>query len=166
MVGLLLQLGADANGLDLAGAAPISCAGAAMVRSGIVQMLLDAGGKIDLIAALRLGRYDLAGAMLAQDPQRLGPGGRDTIALHLAIDRKDGAAVRWLIERGVDVNAKRLLYDCNHTALHMCAERGLVDFATELDKFAADALAWAEHCNRPDVAKLIRAHRAAEAPDA
>ena len=136
-----------------------------------------AKGTPDTLLARDDGRYDLAEAMLAQDPQRLGPGGRDTIALHLAIDRKDGAAVRWLIERGVDVNAKRLLYDCSHTALHMCAERGFVDLAAELlaagadttlpdDKFAADALAWAEHCNRPDVAKLIRAHRAAEAPDA
>jgi ankyrin repeat protein len=93
--------------------------------------------------------------MLAKDPLRLGPGGRGTIALHLAIDRKDGTAVRWLIERGVDINAKRLLYDCNHTALHLCAEHGLVDLAAELlaagadttipdDKFAADALSWAE----------------------
>jgi hypothetical protein len=56
----------------------------------------------------------------------------------------------------------------------MCAELGLVDFAAELlaagadttipdDKFAAHAVGWAEHCNRPDVAKLIHAHRAAEA---
>jgi hypothetical protein len=77
----------------------------------------------------------------------------------------------------VDVNAKRLLYDCDHTALHMCAELGLVHFAAELlaagadttiadDKFAADALAWAEHCTRPDVAKLSHAHRVAEAEGA
>jgi hypothetical protein len=70
------------------------------MTSGIIQMLLEAGGKLDLTGALRLGRCDLAEAMLATDPLRLGPGGRDTIALHLAIDHKDGAAVRWLIERG------------------------------------------------------------------
>ena len=65
-----------------------------------------------------------------------------------------------------------MLYDCNHTALHMCAERGLVEIAAQLlaagadttildDKFHADALGWAEYCKQPAVAKLIRAHRAA-----
>ena len=34
-------------------------------------------------AALNLGRYDLAEAMLRDDPARIGPDGRDTIALHL-----------------------------------------------------------------------------------
>jgi len=79
--------------------------------------------------------------------------------------------VRWLIEHGVDVDAKRVLYDCNHTELHMCAERGLTEVAKELlqagadttildDKFQADALGWAEYCKQPKVAKLIRAHRA------
>ena len=133
---------------------------------------IDAGGQLDLIGALTLERYDLAEAMLAEDPTRLGPDGRDTIALHLAVDRRNEAAVRWLIAHGVDVDAKRVLYDCNHTALHVCAERGLVEIAAQLlqagadttildDKFHADALGWAEYCKQPAVAKLIRAHRAA-----
>jgi ankyrin repeat protein len=170
MVALLLELGADVNAADLAGAAPIAYARQAAVESGIVQMLLDAGGRMDLIGALTLARYDLAEALLAQDPERLGANGRDTIALHLAVDRRDAAAVRWLIEHGVDVDARRVLYDCNHTALHMCAERGLTDIATQLlvagaattvldDKYQADALGWAEYCKQPAVANLIRAHR-------
>jgi len=74
MVRLLLELGADVTAMDLAGTAPISCASEATVAGGIVQMLLDAGGKLDLTRALRLGRYDLADTMLADDPLRLGPG--------------------------------------------------------------------------------------------
>ena len=68
MVELLLELGADANAADLTGAAPIAYAR----RPAIVQMLIDAGGQLDLIGALTLARYDLAEAMLAQDPTRLG----------------------------------------------------------------------------------------------
>jgi ankyrin repeat protein len=127
---------------------------------------------MDLTGALTLARYGVAEALLAQDPARLGAEGRDTIALHLAVDRGDAAAVRWLLEHGVDVDARRVLYDCNHTALHMCAERGLADIATLLlasgaattildDKYQTDALGWAEYCNQPAVANLIRAHRAA-----
>ena len=172
MVELLLELGADANAADLSGAAPIAYAHRPAVESGIMQMLLDAGGQLDLMGALTLGRTDVAEAMLAEDPTRLGPDGRDTIALLLAVDRRDESALCWLIEHGVDVNAKRTLYNCNQTPLHMCAERGLVEFAARLllagadttildDMFHADALGWAEYCKYPDVAKLIRAHRAA-----
>ena len=168
MVELLLQLGADANAADLTGAAPIAYAH----KAEIVQMLLDAGGRLDLIGALTLARYDLAQAMLAEDPAGLGPDGRDAIALHLAVDRRNGDAVRWLIAHGVDVDARRVLYDCNHTALHMCAERGLADIAAQLlaagaattildDKYQADALGWAEYCKQPAVANLIRAQRVA-----
>ena len=132
MVELLLELGADANAADLSGAAPIAYAHRPAVESGIMQMLLDAGGQLDLIGALTLGRYDVAEAMLEEDPARLGPDGRDTIALHLAVDRRDETALRWLIEHGVDVNAKRTLYNCNQTPLHVCAERGLVDIAAQL----------------------------------
>lgn len=167
MVSLLLELGADANATDLTGAAPIAYAR----QPAIVQMLLDAGGHLDLIGALTLERYDLAEAMLDDDPARLGPDGRDTVSLHLAVDRRNEAAVRWLIEHGVDVNAKRVLYDCNQTALHVCAERGLADIASLLleagadttvldDRFQADALGWAEYCKRPAIARLIHAHRA------
>ena len=167
MVELLLELGADVNAVDLAGTAPIAYAH----LPSVVQILLDAGGQLDMIGALTLGRFDLAEAMLAEDPARLGPDGRDTVALHLAVDRRNEQAVRWLIEQGVDVDAKRVLYDCNHTALHTCAERGLVEIAVLLlaasadttisdDKFQADALGWAEYCKQPKVAALIRAHRA------
>ena len=172
MVELLLALGSDANAADLAGAAAIAYAQRSAVESGIMQMLLDAGGRLDLIGALTLQRYEAAEAMLAEDAARLGPDGHDTIALHLAVDRHDVRTVRWLIAHGVDVDAKRMLFDCNHTALHMCAERGFVDIAEQLleagadttipdDKFHADALGWAEYCKRPEVAKLIRAQRAA-----
>jgi ankyrin repeat protein len=83
------------------------------------------------------------------------------------VSRKNIGAVRWLIAHGVDVNAKRDVFDCNHTALHMTAESGAVDIARLLldagadpnihdDKYDATVLAWAEFCQQPQVAALVR----------
>jgi ankyrin repeat protein len=167
MVRLLLELGADADATDLAGAAAIAYA-----RDGAsLEALLAAGASPDLMGFLTLGRWEAAAAMVAADPARIGPQGSDTIALHRAVDRRDWRAMRWLIDHGADVNAKRVLYECNATPLHVCAERGFADAAAQLleagadttildDKFRADALGWADYCNQPAVAKLIRAHRA------
>lgn len=172
MVGLLLDLGADPNAPDRTGAAPIAYARGAAIDDGIVRILIDRGGRLDMMSALMLKHYPDAEALLVEDPARLGPDGQDTISLHLAVDRQDQHAVRWLIAHGVDVNAKRTIYECNQTALHMCAERGLVEFARQLleagadttildDKFEADALGWAIYCKQPKIAGLVRSHRAA-----
>lgn len=63
-------------------------------------------------------------------------------------------------------NARRLRWDCNHTALHVTAEHGGVELARMLpnirdDKYHATALGWAEYCGQPAVAALLaRARRA------
>lgn len=132
-----------------------------------MSKLERAGAKLDFIAAVNLNRYDLAEAMLKEDPSRIGRDGRDTIALHLAVSKKNVDSVRWLIAHGVDVNARRVLWDCNHTALHMTAESGATDIARMLldaggdpnihdDKYDATVLGWAEFCGQPQVAELIR----------
>jgi ankyrin repeat protein len=106
--------------------------------------------------------------MLRKDPSRIGPGGKDTIALHLAVNKKNLTTIRWLLAHGVDVNAKRLLWDCNHTALHMTVESGAINIAALLldagadpnirdDKYDATALGWAVFFGRSDFADLIRA---------
>ena len=90
--------------------------------------------------------------MLREDPARIGPDGSDTIALHLAVSKRNLDTIRWLLAHGVDVNAKRPLWDCNHTALHMTVESGEIDIARLLldagadpniadDKYHATALA-------------------------
>jgi len=121
-----------------------------------------------------LKRYDLAARMLQDDPARIGPDGRDTIALHLLVAKKNADAARWLIDRGVDVNAKRVLWDCNHTALHVTTEleggaieltRMLLDAGADPnirdDKYHATALGWAEYCGQPQIADLLRQRGAA-----
>jgi ankyrin repeat protein len=168
IVRLLLDLGADANATDATGATALTTAAMENAGPAVLAMLQEAGAKIDFTSALGLRRYDLAQAMLKDDPSRIGPDGRDTIALHLAVSKKNADAVRWLIEHGVDVNAKRMMWGCNHTALHMTMENGALDIARMLldagadpnvrdDKYDATALGWAEFFGRDEFAALIRA---------
>ena len=91
----------------------------------------------------------------------------DILPLLVAQRHVDG--VRWLIERGVDVNAKRELWDCNHTALHVTTElpggaleltRVLLDAGADPnirdDKYQSTVLGWAEFCGQPEIAELLR----------
>ncbi len=166
-VQLLLDLGAEANATDLTGGTPLVAAALANADAGVVSLLLAAGARIDFIAAISLKRYELAEAMLRQNPSRIGAGGEDTIALHVAVSKRNAEAVRWLIDHKVDVNAKRVMWDCNHTALHMTAADGTLEIARMLldagadasihdDKYDNTALGWAEFCEQPQIANLLR----------
>lgn len=169
MVRLLLELGARADATDDTGATALTVAAVEKADPSILTMLEQAGARLDLLTALTLGRYDLAERMLAQDPARIGPDGRDTIALHLLVAKRNADGVRWLIEHGVDLNAKRVLWDCNHTALHLTTElpggaieltRILLDAGADPDirddKYEATVLGWAEYLGQPQIAELLR----------
>jgi ankyrin repeat protein len=167
MVRLLLDLGADPNARDAIGMTVLSTASQEHADPAIVAMLLAAGAKLEFVGAIYLEHYEIAETLLKDDPSRIGPDGRDTIALHLSVSKKNAAAVRWLIGHGIDINAKRNLWDCNHTALHMTAESGDIDIARMLldagadpnirdDRYNATVLAWAEFCDQPQVAELVR----------
>ena len=101
------------------------------------------------------------------DAARIGHDGADTIALHLAVSKRNLATIRWLLAHGVAVDAKRSVWDCNHTALHMTVESGAFEVARLLldagadpnirdDKYRATALGWAGFFGRGDFADLIR----------
>jgi ankyrin repeat protein len=167
MVRLLLDLGAPADATDDTGGTALTTAAQAHADPAILTMLEQAGARLDLLAALTLKRYELAERLLAEDPARIGPQGRDTIALHLLVARRDADGVRWLVQHGVDVNAKRVLWDCNHTALHVTAEHGVIELTRLLldagadpdirdDKYEATVLGWAEWCKQPQIADLLR----------
>jgi ankyrin repeat protein len=170
---LLIDLGADVNATDATGATPLTTAAQENADLSLVSRLLAAGAQLHFTAAVTLKRYDRAEAMLGDDPSRIGPDGRDTVALHLAVGKKNAESVRWLIEHGVDVNAKRVMWDCNSTALHMTAESGATDIARLLldagadpdirdDKYGATVLGWAEFCGQDAIAELLRARGASK----
>lgn len=167
MVSLLLELGADPHATDATGATPLTTASQEGADRAVIEALLAAGATLDFLAAVSLGRFVEAEAMLRAAPGRIGPDGPDTIALHLAVSRRNVAAMGWLIDHGIDVNAKRMMWGCNHTALHMTVESGAIDVARRLldagadpnirdDKYAATALGWAEFFGRPDFAALVK----------
>jgi ankyrin repeat protein len=166
MIRLLLDLGANPNATDATGATPLTTATQENADSGVVSMLIEAGAGLDFLTAINLKRYDLAEAMLRDDPAPIGPDGRDTVALHLCVNKKNEDAMRWLIAHGVAVNAKRAMWDCNHTALHMTVENGAITLARLLldagadpnvrdDKYRATALGWAVFFGRDDFAQLF-----------
>jgi len=169
IVRLLIASGADPNVTDATGATPLTTASQEDADPTIVADLLAAGAKLDFLTALNLRYYDKAASMLREGSAGIGPTGRETIALHLAVNKRDETAIQWLIEHGVDVSAKRSMWDCNHTALHMSIESGAIDVAHMLlkagadpnirdDKYQATALKWADFFHREDFAKLITQH--------
>jgi ankyrin repeat protein len=168
MVQVLLELGADPNATDVTGATALTTAVQENADPALASALLAAGAKLDFLTALNLGHLSAAEAMLRDDPARIGPDGRDTIALHLAVSKRNLDTIRWLLAHGIDVNARRPIWDCNHTALHMTVENGEMAIARLLldagadpnirdDKFNATALGWARHFGREDFAELLRA---------
>jgi ankyrin repeat protein len=167
IVRLLIELGADLNATDATGATALTTASLENADVEIIDDLQAAGARLDFLTAVNLGRHSEAEAMLRDNPSRVGPDGRDTIALHLAVNKKNLTSIRWLIAHGVAVSAKRPIWDCNHTALHMAIENASVEIARLLldagadpnvrdDKYKATALGWAEYFDRKDIAVLIR----------
>lgn len=167
MVRLLLELGARVDAVDDAGRTALTVAAVEEADPSILTMLERAGARLDLLTAITLRRYEIAERMVAEDPARIGRDGRDTIALHLLVAKRNEEGVRWLIAHGVDVNAKRLLWECNATALHVTIEWDGIELTQLLldagadpnirdDKYDATVLGWAEYLHQPKIAELLR----------
>jgi ankyrin repeat protein len=169
IVRLLLEFGADPNATDATGGTPMTTASQEGAGPEVIDALLAAGAPLDFRTAINLGRYDEAEAKLRDDPGRIGHEGRDTIALHLAVSKNNAKSINWLIKHGVAVNAKRVMWECNHTALHMTVESGAMELARLLldagadpnirdDKYNATALGWAQYFGRENFAAMIKEH--------
>ena len=166
MVALLLELGADPAPRDGHGMPAAVYAAAPEVDPAVVE-ILAAHGAIDVFGALVLGDEETAARLLARD------GAHD--ALHLLAKRGDARAVRWLLERGADPNARRSHWDAEVTPLHLASAQGHADVVRLLlaagadptirdSKHDGDAVGWAASGRVPpaphwqEIVRMLREH--------
>jgi ankyrin repeat protein len=187
MVALLLELGADPLAVDGSGqpAAIYAASPGAdrpvmeKIRTMLEDELVSAArghrpprvALLDLAAVLALGDWETASRLVREVPGLIAPGGPAVGALHLMAKRNDVAAVRWLLDHGADPNARWAHWDAEVTPLHLAAAQGHEDVVRLLlgtgadprvrdSKHDSDAIGWADHFGRPDVARILKAHAA------
>jgi ankyrin repeat protein len=176
MVALLIELGADPAVTDGEGIPAMVYAAAPDVGPAVIEILASHGG-MDVFAALALGDEATAARLRGEEPGRVEAAG----ALHLSAKRGDAGAVRWLLDRGADPNARWAHWDADVTPLHLAAAQGQVDVVRLLlaagadptlrdSKHDGDAIGWAEHGRVPpsprrkEVVRIVEEHLAAAAP--
>ena len=191
MVELLLELGADPFGVDAVGQPAVEYPDAPGRDSPIMQAIrkrtvaeLDSARRghrqpwmtmMDLAAALSLRDWDLASRLWEVDECDRGFGDRSeksprlstSAILHLMAKRGETEAVKWLLARGADVNARWIGWDTDATPLHLAASRGheeivrlLLDAGADPRirdaKHDADVLDWAEFFGQVPIVTLLR----------
>jgi len=181
MVALLLDLGADPLGRDQTGHTvalyatspgidrPVMEAIRTMTRAELLSA--ERGHRkpdarpADLAAVLALRDWEMADRLVRDQPGLIDAGNG---LLHMMAKRADPAAVRWLLDRGADPNARWAHWDADVTPLHLAAWGGdpevvrmLLDAGADPairdSKHDGDALGWAEHFGRPAIVALLQA---------
>lgn len=165
MVEQLLQLGADPAATDGAGMTVSAYAAAPNVDRSVIEALARHGW-VDLFTALALGDHTAVARLVQRSDGITEPGGAGG-PLHLLAKRGDAGAVKWLLDHGANPNARWAHWDAEVTALHLAVMGGHVDIIRLLlnagadprvrdSKFDSDAIGWAEHFGRQDLARLLR----------
>lgn len=165
MVRLLVELGADLEARTDLGATALALA-ATRGKQGIVEALLELGAKVDLEAALALGRLEEARRLAAL----LSPEERaQSRALHFAAEAGLAAGVEVLIKAGFDPSARARIFNTDGiTPLHLAAANGRLEVVRQLLDAGADLEArdgefnetpaeWAAHYGHREVVDLIAA---------
>jgi len=169
MVALLLELGADPLVQDGTGYPPAAYA----MKPGIdrrVNEVLRERGRLDLFTALALGELATAEELLRENASAAAEGGASFGVLHLMTKRGDAAAVRWLLEHGVDPSARWSHWGALVTPLHLAALGNHLEVARLLlvagadptirdSMHDSDALGWATFFQRPELIELLTAGR-------
>ncbi len=167
---VLLELGADVEGEDVAGLTPLDQA-ALSREASMADSLLAHGARVRLPAAVGLGRTEDLSRLLREEPDALRPGGRWDRLIVRAAEAGSGAIVETLLRAGASVHVRddhRSSVDGTHgyTALHAAAFNGNdeairvllrhgADPAAREDKYWGTPAGWAAYANRAASRDLI-----------
>lgn len=171
MVALLLELGADPLATDGTGYPAAAYATDPNVDRSVMEMIRARVGTTDLFSDLALGDWDSATRVLGENPDVVKPGGASSGVLHLMAKRNNIAAVKWLLDHGVDPNARWNHWDAEVTPLHLAilgnhpeVVRGLLaagaDPTIRDSKHKASATEWAEFFGHKEIVRILAAHEA------
>jgi ankyrin repeat protein len=101
MVKLLLELGADPLGTDASGHTAVAYAMTPEIARPVVEAMRDRVGPT-LLNSVAIGDWDSAERLLRQNADAVAREG----VLHLMAKSGNTVAVKWLLEHGVDPNAR------------------------------------------------------------
>jgi ankyrin repeat protein len=187
MVALLLELGADPLAVDASGYPAAAYATAPDIDRRVMEAIramtaaeLDSatrghrrlnGGPMDLVASLALEDWEMATRLVRENPELIERGRANGGALHLMAKRGNVGAVKWLLDHGVDPNARWSHWDAELTPLHLAVLAGHADVVRLLldagadphihdSKHDSDAIGWAEFFRRQDIVQIIETHAA------
>jgi ankyrin repeat protein len=169
MVALLLELGADPLGTDGTGYSAVAYATQPDVDRSVLEVIRAHVGSTDLFTDLALGDWASADRILRENPDVVGPGGSSRGALHLMAKRNDIAAVKWLLDHGVDPSARWNHWNAEVTPLHLAIlgkhpEVVRVLLAAGADptirdsQHKANAIEWAEFFGQKEIVRMLTAH--------
>jgi ankyrin repeat protein len=168
MVALLLELGADPLATDGTGYPAAAYATAPNIDHAVMEVI-RARGKMDLFTALALTEWKSAARLLSESPNAIAPGGASAGVLHLMAKRGNLAAVKWLLEKGANPNARWSHWGAEVTPLHLASAHGHVDVVRQLLATGADprirdsmhdsdAIGWAEFFGKPEIVRVLKAN--------
>lgn len=168
MVALLLELGADPLARDASGMPAAAYATAPDIDRSVMETL-RARGTTDLLTMVALGEWEAAARLLHDNPGLVAPGGASAGVLHLMAKRGDTAAVKWLLDHGVDPSVRWAHWDAEVTPLHLAILGDHPDVVRLLLKAGADpqirdskhdsdTRGWAEFFERREIIELLEAH--------
>jgi len=167
MVALLLELGADPLGKDGFGFPPAAYATTPDTDRRVSEAIRARGGAADLFTLVALEEWEPAARLLRENPTVVEPGGASFGVLHLMAKRGNAAAVSWLLEHGVNPNARWSHWDAEVTPLHLAVlgghpavVRALVaagaDPGIRDSMHDSDAIGWAEFFRRDEIVAILK----------
>lgn len=160
MVALLLELGANPLAADGSGYPAAVYATAPGIDRRVMEAI-RARGAMDLLTALALSDWETAGRLFGESGAIHGE-------LHLMAKRGHLQAVRWLLDHGLDPDARWGHWDALVTPLHLAAAQGHADVVRLLlesgadpeirdSKHDGDAMGWAYHFGQREIVEILRA---------